>query len=442
LDGKEQPVAEESCDTGAQEGPPRKRARTNQQASKYKGECSDSGDANYSSGRDTASYSDGQLVSDSSEKHNSDVRKPDWILLDGDSDGQIPGTPLWRQIAIMLELKSHSSLVPDKQNPNSRLIVQCVDYARLHLALRPFQRFSIIFSLCGTVFTAWLVDRTGVVISDNVDIKQDSGLDTFIRAIAQVTSHLTMYELGMDPTVAIHRKGSMGDLLIPRFAITMPSHNVYVTRGIPIWQSASIFGRGTVVWTVEKQGASIELPNTSAQADGTLSMEVDADLPMRETPTFILKNAYRNEDRLGESNFYLTIKDVAVDGLAVFREGGDVEIPEKSEEEEGDSRSVGENHGEVNPSENSDSKSMSAKVNGSLPSFNDEVPTDDMGRYISSQLHRKGLTDSACKPNTIAHRLVLESKGRRLTEHASLVELLEAVLASIRGMCFLHLLRL
>jgi hypothetical protein len=155
-----------------------------------------------------------------------------------------------------------SFLTRTKQaSASSSRIVQCVDHARLQLAFRFFPRFSIIFSLRGTMFTAWL-NQTEVIISKNIDIKKGRGLDTFIRAIVQVTCDLTMYNLDMYQTVAIYGDSAFGDHIIPRFSVTMPSQKIYVTKGIPIWQSASIFGRGTVVWNVE-------VPETATGAPGT-----------------------------------------------------------------------------------------------------------------------------------------------------------------------------
>jgi Fungal protein kinase len=307
-----------------------------------------------------------------------DTRKPDWILLDCDSAKRIPGTPLWRQIAVIFELKASRSFAPTKGNPESSLIVQCTDYARLHLSLRPFQRFSIQFSLCGNLFNCWLIDRTGVVISDTVDIATDEGVNIFIRALVQVTTNLTMHDLGMDPTVTLDT-GHLGDFEIPQFAVKMPSGNTYTTRGPPIWQSSSIFGRGTVVWKVKAGSTAVE--NSSKELPRA-SMQDTAVADPEDSPDLILKSAYRHPDRIAESKFYSAIEQAKHSGVAVFLEGGDVMHKEKE---------------------------------------------------VRTATHRHGLTPSA--QDSIAHRLVLKSKGRRLSEFNTLLELLEAVLASVRGMC-------
>jgi hypothetical protein len=322
-----------------------------------------------------------------------DFRKPDWILLDGDSEGKIPQRPFWRHIAVIFELKVKPANAPTKPRPESTLIVQCAEYARLHLALRPFQRFSIQFSLCGNLFSAWLIDRLGVIISDTVDISKPDGLDTFIRAVIQVTANLTAHELGMDPTVSIVR-GSLGDATIPRFAVNMPSKNVYITKGTPIWQSASLFGRGTVVWNVEEY------------------IEDGEGAPV-DPPTFILKAAYRNPERCGESSFYKALQNSNIPGLAVFKEGGDVVLPEET-------------------------SSTNATVNGhdTIPNSEQVTARNAEQRRLFNHMHRTGLTDTF-DADSIAHRLVLESKGRRLSGYCSVIDVLRAVLASVKGTQYL-----
>jgi hypothetical protein len=306
------------------------------------------------------------------------AHQPDWILLDCDSTKGMLDNPPWYQIAVVFELDAHRSFAPTKGNPESSLIVQCVDYAQLHISLRPFQRFSIQFSLCGDLFNGWLIDRTGVVISGKVDLATDEGVDIFIRALVQVTTNLTMHDLGMDPTVTVHT-GRLADPEIPRFAVKMPSGNTYITKGPPIWQSSSIFGRGTVVWKVRAgctaiENSSKELRHASVQ--DTTAAEPD------DNPDLILKSAYRHPDHIAESKFYSAIDHAKHFGVAAFVEGGDVM---------------------------------------------------HNGKELTNAAHRHGLTPSA--QDSVAHRLVLKSKGRRLSEFNTLLELLQAVLASVRGMC-------
>lgn len=333
------------------------------------------------------------------DRRTFEARKPDYILLDVDSHGRFPQIPLWRQIAIIMELKPHSSTAPTTRAPESSLIVQCTDYARLHMALRPFQRFSIIFSLCGTVFTAWLVDRVGVIISDNVDIRTPEGVSTFIRALVQVTCNMNAYELGMDPTISLYGNSAMGDAEIPRFSVSMPSMKIYLTKGTPIWQSSSIFGRGTVVWNVEELPATQETGNRDSQAQEDTAM-----------PTLILKNAYRNKERIGESEFYRAIQGGHIEGLAVFREGGDVYLNQKL------TGSIG------GKEEQTDDKNTPQK----------EHPSN---KLVATSLHRAGLS-STFTGDSVTHRLVLESKGKRLVEYGSLLGLLKAILASVKGKAF------
>ncbi|KIM31570.1 hypothetical protein M408DRAFT_235229 [Serendipita vermifera MAFF 305830] len=175
------------------------------------------------------------------------------------------------------------------------------------MSLRPFQRFSILFTLCGTIFTAILIDRVGVIISNNVDISKPDGVRTFIRALARVTCDMNIYDLGMDPTVSVYGNNAMGDTDIPRFVVTMPSKHTYITRGVPIWQSSSVFGRGTVVWNV----AEMKATNQPVESESTEKLEEESKIP--PGPSLILKNAYRNKEHIGESEFYRVIQGASID---------------------------------------------------------------------------------------------------------------------------------
>jgi hypothetical protein len=193
----------------------------------------------------------------------------------------------------------------------------------------------------------------------------------------------------MDPTVRLQDGNSLGDPEMPRFVVQMPSGNFYKTKGPPIWQSSSPFGRGTVVWKVEEEEVANKENPTGIQHVSTEGVRVAnaqknpnthiVDLQVK--PELILKSAYHNPERIAESKFYAAINQASHPGVAVFLEGGDVR-------------------------------------------HNEEV--------VTTATHRHDLTPSA--QDSIAHRLVLKSKGRRLSEHSTLLELLEAVLASVRGM--------
>ncbi|KIM31569.1 hypothetical protein M408DRAFT_235221 [Serendipita vermifera MAFF 305830] len=335
-----------------------------------------------------------------------DPRKPDYILLDTDYQGCCPEKPLWRQIAVIMELKALRSCAPSPAGPGSSLIVQCTDYARLHMSLRPFQRFSILFSLCGTLFTAVLIDRVGVIISNNVDISKPSGVRTFIRALVRVTCNMSIYDLGMDPTVSLNETSAMGDSNIPRFVVTVPSKasktiHAYITRGIPIWQSSSVFGRGTVVWNVDE----LSTTSKSVTPEGIEKSQDESNtLP---NSSLILKSAYRNKERIGESEFYRAIQSAKIDGLAVFRAGGDIHWDLDSTKLQKDK-----------PTLNTDAAESRDCTNSSVA--------------ISTALHRTQL-GLKVDEDSIAHRLVLESKGKRLSEYENLCGLLNAVLACVKG---------
>ena len=224
-----------------------------------------------------------------------------------------------------------------------------------------------------------------MIISDTVDITTATGVDTFIRALVQVTIRLTACDLGTDPTVDIAGEGAMGDATIPQFCVGMPSGSMYVTIGTPIWQSSTLFGRGTTVWDVLQQ--------KDRQND------VSAD---DSSATYILKTSYRDSRRITESSFYDGIGSLRIPGLAVFKEGGDVKLSGAACSVDGD-------------------------VNATSEGF--KIPVVNL---LTNSVHRKGLAESF-KADLIVHRLVLVSRGRRLNEYSSVLEVLQAVLESIKG---------
>jgi len=86
--------------------------------------------------------------------------------------------------------------------PRIKAIVrQIADTARLHLATRPFMRYSIHITLCGTVFNVCLFDRAGGVVSKDYDLEDEKDFETFIRIIRRATCDMDANALGLDPTV-------------------------------------------------------------------------------------------------------------------------------------------------------------------------------------------------------------------------------------------------
>jgi len=110
-------------------------------------------------------------------------RRPDLALVD---HSVLRDWCLWRHFAVLLEVKRDRS---DRPNPAdgttlTRLVVQLADMARLHLAARPFMRYSVHLTVCGAIFNLAIFDRAGGVVSKDYNINKD--LETFIRIIRRL----------------------------------------------------------------------------------------------------------------------------------------------------------------------------------------------------------------------------------------------------------------
>ena len=247
-------------------------------------------------------------------------RRPDLVLVDHSTQELRHRQCLWRHIAVLLEVKR---VRKDRPNPArgttlSATAAQLADMARLHLAARPFMRFSVHLTVCGPIFNLAIFDRAGAVVSKDYHISKD--LETFIRIIRRLGRDLDAYDLGLDRTIVpVLPLGSWKEY--PEFRVTVGGL-AYITKGLPLWQSTGLVGRGTFVWTVE--------------------LEVDGEQSGKgRAKTFILKNAWRACARLAESTVYRMIYSATdestsgltnLDGVAKFVDGGDVYDPQQPNE--------------------------------------------------------------------------------------------------------------
>ncbi len=104
-------------------------------------------------------------------------------------------------------------------------------------------RFSVHLTVCGPIFNLAIFDRAGGVISKDYNIIKD--LEMFIRIIRRLGRDLDAYDLGLDRTVVPrHALGSWKQF--PEFRVTVGGL-AYITKGLPIWQSTGLVGRGTFV---------------------------------------------------------------------------------------------------------------------------------------------------------------------------------------------------
>ena len=294
-------------------------------------------------------------------------RRPDLVLVDHSIHEHRQDWCLWRHFAVLLEVKRDRSDGPNPADGTTltRLAAQLADMARLHLAARPFMRYSVHLTVCGSIFNLAIFDRAGGVVSKNYDINKD--LDLFIRIIRQLGQGLDAYDLGLDRTVVpLHSLGSWTKY--PEFRVTV-GESTYITQGLPLWQSTSLIGRGTFVWVVVRAADAKQSGKDKAK-------------------TFILKNAWRACARLAESTVYKMLNSEAkestshltdLDGIAEFIQGGDMYDPQH--------------------------------------------PND----VIKMSSHRKGFGKRINEnDDPVLHRLVLASHGRKLYEFATFSELMRA----------------
>ena len=265
------------------------------------------------------------------------------------------------------------------------IVRQIADVARLHLATRPFMRYSLHITLCGTIFNVCLFDRAGAVISKDYDLKSKGDFETFIRIIRRATCDMNAYELGLDPTVT--PLGYLGSVTqYPRFKVEV-GENSYYTHDFPIWQSTTLQGRGTWVFGATKDD------NPHPQPKERL----------------ILKNAWRASGRLPESTLYGIIKKLQEEDetlslrcVAEFVDGGDVTVEEKNS-------SAAPLENERNPTKNR----VVMRISG----------------------HRTFVEDVQLSTyNPTLHRVVLATRGQSIVSYASLVDLLNAAECAAEGM--------
>lgn len=306
-----------------------------------------------------------------------DDRKPDISLIDLPPSEAVSPAYLWRQCAVFLEMKKSASDGPlgcDVRNarlpegtcvatPKSQacksIITQMADNARILMATRPFLCFCLHITFCGTNFNLALFDRNGAIISRTYDFEMH--LRLFIRVIRRLTCEMTAYDLGLDTTV--RPEGCLGSVGYPTYLVKVSEKAWYKTEGVPIWPSTSLIGRGTLVFNARGHGE----PNG----------------PLR-----ILKNAWREDGRLKESELYDLIQKseapfTSPKALAKFVVGGD-------------------------------------------------VPLHD-GKAVTIECHRANFGSKVIGNGATLHRLVLASRGNSLASYQSINQLLFAALGIVIG---------
>ena len=247
--------------------------------------------------------------------HAFEKRQLDLVLVDHSTQELQQPWGLWRHFAVF---KRDRESGPTNGTTLTSLVAQDADTARLHLAARPFMRFSVGLPVCGPIFNLTIFDRVGGVVCEDYNVIKD--LETFIRIIHRLGRDLDGYHLGLErTTVPLHTFGSWKQF--PEFRVTVGGME-YATQGLPLRQSTDLIDRGTSVWVIV--------------------LEVDAkEFSKGKARTFILKNARRGCARLAESTIYKMIYGATgeptsrltnLDGVAKFVGGGDIYDPQQPNE--------------------------------------------------------------------------------------------------------------
>lgn len=309
-----------------------------------------------------------------------DDRKPDISLIDLPHSNTVPAEYLWRQCVVLMEMKKDAEDGPlgsdtlnaqlpedtpptaPHRRPCKKIAVQMADNARILMATRPFLRFCLHITFCGTNFNLVLLDRNGMVISRTYHFQTHLGL--FIRIIRRLSCEMTAYDLGLDTTVRL--EGCLGDIEFPPYLVKISETTWYRTVGVPVWQSTSLFGRGTLVFTAREHGKT-------------------------RGPLSILKNAWREDGRLKESELYELIQ----------RPGGPFKPP----------------------------KALAKWVAGGDVLLHN-------GQAVTIQSHRARFGARVSDNGATLHRLILESHGLGMGCYKHPKELLKAAWHIVQGMKF------
>ncbi|KAH9935469.1 uncharacterized protein B0H18DRAFT_1101224 [Fomitopsis serialis] len=358
----------------------------------------------------------------SAEAYTPSVAKfrPDFNLLDKTADG-----PFWDTCAGFAEIKvkEEENSLPHTESSIKPAILQCADYARYHMAFRPFWIFSVTLLITGTVFRVMIVDRDGVVLSplhsiydDNKsrDPERQPDAKTFVRVVRALTRRLTDYQLGQDPSVTPVTRDELSGYLqessIPASVESVihleggdyyPSYRIsrfgndcgtWCTVGPPIWVSLSLLGRGTEVWRV------VEL----YQSGGKWVLTGDI---------HILKSAWRNPLKLAETDVYNVI-------AGLKREADDADERTKS--------------------------ASGAAEQDKKPTFPAGIATHRCGSDVFyyedprtwskiTTAHLRGDVDDPNRPSKALHRIILSMVGQPLWKYTDELQLLNAFYAIVEA---------
>ncbi|KAL0946154.1 hypothetical protein HGRIS_012417 [Hohenbuehelia grisea] len=301
----------------------------------------------------------------------------------------------------------------DKHQPISPALAHCANSARLHLAERPFQLYSVGLIITGDTFRVAIFDHDGAVFTESWNMWEDLGV--LVRFVRQLTTSATPIQLGEDPTVQplllsaqnplrsmildqAKKFGLSDDLLeYPSYRVSCnhPATQVkpgyrqlqafssteWVTIGPPIWVSVPLFGRGSSIWRVMRISDKFVMPHEVC----------------------ILKNTWRSNRRVPESDVYRTENFQAKTTAAVqFVRGGDVHFIDST---------------------------------AAISTFNLRSKSlwSPLGAPSHSSLAKEHDFKNIGQATSILHRLVLKTTGRPLWEFNNYHQLLLGFRAALMG---------
>ncbi|KAJ3542783.1 hypothetical protein NM688_g5937 [Phlebia brevispora] len=294
----------------------------------------------------------------------------------------------WRYRAgfVVVKPTSFEGPMPPEDGPMADIVLRAADYARLHMAARPFQLFSIGLLVYGLKFCFAIFDHDGVTFSREGDLRTPNGWKLFVRIVRCLAVTMTDEDMGRDPTAQMLSDDD--DDAIPRLREEARSLGLTVPDGLPtfsvslgdgtgrrwatisiIWSSLSLIGRGTAVWLVQELKDGVP--------EGTVK---------------VMKTAWRSSRRTSEADIYGSMQNAQEDRghpcVARLYAGGDV----KSRD----------------------------------------------GREISVSSLRATILQDEAQDDKILHRLLLSPVGRPIWEYESEEMLIRGIKAAIEGHKYLY----
>ncbi|KAJ3549255.1 hypothetical protein NM688_g5197 [Phlebia brevispora] len=176
----------------------------------------------------------------------------------------------WQYCSGFVEMRVSSSDGPitigGEDIPN--IILNAANNARLHMAARPFQLFSIGLLIYGLKFCVAIFDCDGVTLSPEESLLNPEGWDLFLRVVRCMAVTLTAVDLGQDPAVemlspshpAIPALRSDAGLAGMHVSDDFPTLSISAADGSDrrwltiarIWTSASLVEGHISVWLVKE----------------------------------------------------------------------------------------------------------------------------------------------------------------------------------------------